>query len=246
MIVIPMAGESRRFLQAGYEQPKYMLQLDGRPVFDWSVLSFRKMFTGSDFLFIARDIKGTAAFIQERLKVLGIRGAKVVLLESPTAGQAETVELGLKDASVSDAEPILIFNIDTMRPGFDMKDSPSDDGFLEVFRTTGDNWSFVEPDSNQFGRVKRCTEKQRISELCCTGLYFFDRVEYFRASLAAERRSPTSHELFVAPLYNHLIAGGLNISWREVPTNEVILCGVPKEYEELQKRSINGANWQVS
>ncbi len=243
MVVIPMAGESRRFLQAGYEQPKYMLQLDGRPVFDWSVLSFRKMFAGSDFLFIARDIKGTAPFIQERLKVLGIQGAKIVLLESPTTGQAETVELGLKQASVSGAEPILIFNIDTMRPGFDMDDSPSDAGFLEVFRTSGDNWSFVEPDSNHFGRVKRCTEKQRISELCCTGMYFFKRSEYFKEALAVERRNPSSHELFVAPLYNHLIASGCMIGWREVTPSEVILCGVPAEYEALRERSLVGVGW---
>ena len=34
MIVFPMAGLSRRFSEAGYDQPKYMLPLEGGPCFD--------------------------------------------------------------------------------------------------------------------------------------------------------------------------------------------------------------------
>jgi hypothetical protein len=30
MIIIPMSGLSRRFTEAGYHQPKYMLQAHGR------------------------------------------------------------------------------------------------------------------------------------------------------------------------------------------------------------------------
>lgn len=233
MIVIPMAGMSRRFTEAGYTRPKYMLDLAGKPLFDWAVLSFAARFASEPMLFILRDVAGTADFVRARAAALGIADARVAVLETPTAGQAETVELGLALADVPAEEPLAIFNIDTIRPGLDPAPLPGCDGWLEVFDTPGDNWSFIETDPADPARVIRCTEKQRISNHCCTGLYQFARAGLFAQALAAERAQPSSHELFVAPLYNHLIARGHRIGWREVPESEVILSGVPAEYQAL-------------
>lgn len=49
MIVIPMAGLSRRFAEAGYAQPKYMLPLPGGSVFAHAVGSFREYFDKNHF-----------------------------------------------------------------------------------------------------------------------------------------------------------------------------------------------------
>ena len=76
-------------------------------------------------------------------------------------------------------------------------------------------------------------EKRPISDLCCTGLYHFARAGDFRAALAAERAAPQAPELYVAPLYNHLIAAGARIGWRLIAGSEVVFCGTPDEYEAL-------------
>ncbi|MBS0254024.1 MAG: NTP transferase domain-containing protein [Proteobacteria bacterium] len=233
MIVIPMAGASRRFAEAGYGPPKYMLPLAGRPLFDWAVLSFAGSFAHDSFLFILRDVAGTRDFVAARARALGLARWAIAELDGPTAGQAETVELGLVQAGVAGTEPLAIFNIDTIRPGLDPAPIPGTDGWLEVFSAPGDNWSFIEPDPADPQRVIRCTEKQRISDHCCTGLYQFASAALFAEALAAERAAPSSHELFVAPLYNHLIARGARIGWREAPADRVILSGVPAEYEAL-------------
>ena len=233
MIVIPMAGSSRRFTQAGYVVPKYMLDLRGRPLFDWAVASFSGSFSDETFLFIVRDVQGTPDFVAARAAALGIADYRIVELDRITAGQAETVELGLQQAEIDDDTALAIFNIDTIRPHLDPSPMLGFAGWLEVFRTAGDNWSFVEPAKDDPARVARTTEKQRISDLCCTGLYQFARTALFLEALAAERAAPSSHELFAAPLYNHLIARGEAIGWREVSTDDVILSGVPAEYEAL-------------
>lgn len=233
MIVIPMAGESRRFKLAGYDAPKYMLPLEGRPLFDWALLSFAAYFASEPFLFILRDVSGAPAFVAERLKQLGVQTAHIVVLEDPTAGQAETVEIGLERAGVRPDEPLAIFNIDTIRPGIDIAPPAGCMGWLEVFEAEGDGWSFIEPMSDQPDRVARCVEKIRISDYCCTGFYQFVTASLFTEALAAERASPSSHELFVAPMYNHLIARGVQIGWRKTPSDKVILSGVPAEYEVL-------------
>ncbi|MBD6989485.1 capsular biosynthesis protein, partial [Vibrio parahaemolyticus] len=44
MIIIPMAGMSSRFFNAGYDKPKYMLEARGVTLFEHSILSFKKYF----------------------------------------------------------------------------------------------------------------------------------------------------------------------------------------------------------
>ncbi|MFM5932094.1 MAG: capsular biosynthesis protein [Novosphingobium sp.] len=237
MIVIPMAGASRRFSEAGYDRPKYMLDLLGRPLFDWAVASFAESFATRPFLFIIRASDGTPAFVADRVRALGIRQAEVVTLDRPTAGQAETVEAGLDGSTLAADDDLAIFNIDTIRPGLDPSAMAGMSGWLEVFRGPGENWSFIEPDLADPARLARTTEKVRISDLCCSGLYHFARVDLFREALACERAQPSSHELFVAPMYNHLIARGHRIGWREVPQTDVILSGVPAEYETLLRET---------
>ena len=87
-----MAGLSSRFSKAGYTQPKYMLPLNGKTVFAHSVESFKAYFQDTPFLFIARSIMNTEIFIQTEIDKLGIKKANIVILDHPTAGQAETVE----------------------------------------------------------------------------------------------------------------------------------------------------------
>jgi len=233
LIVIPMAGLSRRFTDAGYERPKYMLDLSGRPLFDWAVLSFSAWFSSIPMTFVLRDEANTARFVEQRLAALGITDARIVVLDAPTAGQAETVEKGLQETNTGDDTPLAIFNIDTIRPGLDPRPMPGYDGWLEVFEAVGENWSFIETAPDDPLCVVRCTEKQRISNHCCTGLYQFASTTLFASALEQERRCASSHELFVAPLYNHLIAQGARIGWRAVPADQVVLSGVPAEYEAL-------------
>ncbi|MDB5450451.1 MAG: capsular polysaccharide biosynthesis protein [Phenylobacterium sp.] len=226
-----MAGRSQRFFDAGYSRPKFELELKGRSVFAHAVASFEAEFARTPFLFIAAA--GAEAFVRAEARALGVARVEVVPLDRPTAGQAETVELGL-DATGA-VGPLTIFNIDTFRPGFAFPGGLFDaaDGWLEVFRGSGANWSYVKPAPGPEPWAVETAEKQPISDLCCTGLYHFARAEDFRAALAAERAAPQAAELYVAPLYNHLLANGRRIAWREIDRDEVVFCGTPAEYEAL-------------
>jgi hypothetical protein len=232
VIVIPMAGRSQRFLDAGYARPKFELQLAGRSVFAHAVESFAASFATLPFLFVAQS--EAEAFVRAEAAALGISEFEVVGLPGVTAGQAETVEWGV-DAIGWDGA-LTVFNIDTFRPGFAFPGPPLDaaDGWLEVFRGSGDNWSYVRPAPGDGPWALETAEKRPISDLCCTGLYHFARTGDFRRALAAERASPQAAELYVAPLYNHLIARGARIGWRRIEPAEVVFCGTPAEYEALR------------
>jgi hypothetical protein len=240
MIVIPMAGLSNRFAIAGYTRPKYLLPLGTATVFRHAVSSFSAYFTRESFLFIVRDIHGTQAFVEKEAAALGIEQAHVVALSATTRGQAMTVMLGLERIGCLHSESLTIFNIDTFRPDFrypELYDINEIDGFLEVFRGSGANWSYVRPHPSRPWRVVKTAEKRQISRFCCTGLYYFRTSQLFgdAYSVYLQRDQTGAHggELYVAPLYNVLIQEGRDIRYVEIKRSDVVFCGTPSEYEAL-------------
>jgi len=242
-----MAGLSSRFARAGYAVPKYMLPLGTASVFDHAVSSFAGLFGSERFLFVARDVQGTARFLVKRCAALGIRRANIVILDQPTEGQAHTVALGLSKAGLADDDPLTVFNIDTFRPGFAFPEAAEvSDGYLEVFLGEGSGWSFALPREPGSDLVARTTEKDPISPFCCTGLYHFARAGDFLTAFAAHRALPAGErqagELYVAPLYNDLIAWGRDVRMHMVGKDEVVFCGVPAEYEGLVREGYAAAS----
>ncbi|RJG49546.1 glycosyltransferase family 2 protein [Motilimonas pumila] len=237
MIVIPMAGLSSRFFKAGYEKPKYMLLAHGETLFAHAVKSFSRYFKTETFVFIIRDVYATAEFVEEQVKLLGIAHADIFTLSEATRGQAETVYLGLKDRAAPDSE-LTIFNIDTFRPNYRKPTfNGTVDGYLEVFKGSGDNWSFAKPLNTDSTLVQETAEKQAISDLCSTGLYYFSRYADFESAYLKQLAEPTENwakgELYIAPMYNTLIAMNKQVHYQLIDKQEVYFCGVPQEYDDF-------------
>lgn len=235
-----MAGLSRRFTEAGYDKPKYMLEAHGLFLFDLAVRSFAAYFDTLPFLFVTRDGVDASGFVEARCEALGISDWRIVTLDQPTRGQAETVAFGFERAGESAEQGITIFNIDTFRRDFMFPDfSPSrPDGFLETFEGEGENWSFVRPLAVGSDRAAEVSEKRRISRFCSTGLYHFARASDFLASFQASSNLPAGEldggELYVAPLYNRLIAAGKDVRFVVIPAHLAVFCGVPAEYDAVR------------
>lgn len=242
MIVIPMAGLSSRFFRAGYQAPKYMLPARGFSVFRWAVQSFSCYFAQEPFLFVLRDVAGTLDFVRSECRAMGLDQAVFVTVDAPTRGQADTVRLGLELSGADPREPLTVFNIDTFRPGFRHPEWLEEGvSYLEVFTGPGEGWSFAEPDPSRPGYVLRTAEKRRISDLCSNGLYHFSRTALFLDAVARHAALPPGElqagELYVAPLYNELIAAGLPVRYRQIEQDEVVFCGAPEEYEAFCAQS---------
>lgn len=240
-IIIPMAGLSSRFSKAGFTLPKYMLYVNNKSLFNLAVSSFGKYFKTCKFVFITRDVFDTPRFVKEECDLLGIEQYQVVVTE-PTRGQAETVYKGIVGAHIPDDESILIFNIDTFRPGFTF---PADvekwDGYLECFVGEGANWSYAKTvDGTPATEVIETAEKKEISSFCSTGIYHFKRACEFEKAYHENETTPINgvKELYVAPLYNFLIRDKKQIHVDIIKREEVLFCGVPREYEDYLKENL--------
>ncbi|WP_426578375.1 glycosyltransferase family 2 protein [Xenorhabdus stockiae] len=236
MIVLPMAGMSSRFFNAGYNKPKYMLELNGKSIFEHSLISFEKYFPDERFIFIIRNTFDTKNFIKKIIDKVGITNYSIIEINYQTMGQAETVYLGVKNEDKNDE--IIIFNIDTFLPNFTKPDLNSEfDGYLEVFEGEGNNWSFVKTMHKDSTLVSETSEKKPISNLCCTGLYQFKTVADFCDAYIEYKSLPKSswvnNEIYIAPLYNVLIKKNKKITYYKIDRKDVIFCGTPEEYNNL-------------
>jgi dTDP-glucose pyrophosphorylase len=237
--IITMAGFGRRFAHAGYGVPKYRIEVHGRPLFSWAMLSLRSFIdAGTAFVFAVREDKGASEFIQREAGALGIRAMEIVRLSEPTDGQATTA-MAARPAVVHPAQPMFIYNIDTfVHPSALLAESVRGEGWIPCFPAEGNAWSFAAADES--GRVREVREKERISSHATVGLYWFSSFHLY-ADLYERHYSPPTTlekgERYVAPLYNTLIADGRAVYMHDVPPAAVIPLGVPSDVERFRSGS---------
>lgn len=236
--VITMAGLGARFKKAGYTVPKYEIEVRGRSLFSWSMESLSGYdLPENDYYFIVRREDGARDFILKEWRSGGHdpNRATVIELDEPTDGQATTAMLAAKVWKKE--EPLLIYNIDTYVEAGQMKyEDISGDGFIPCFNAPGDHWSFVKV--NDAGDATLVREKQRISDNCTLGAYYFSSCalyerlydEYYRDGANMEKG-----EKYVAPLYNYMISKGMKVRICLVDPGCVHVLGTPEELEVFKK-----------
>ncbi|MCR5421025.1 MAG: glycosyltransferase family 2 protein [Lachnospiraceae bacterium] len=232
-VVITMGGLGSRFRKAGYTVPKYMIEVRGKTLFEWSMISLEGYRDNVyRYIFIAmkdgtQDVKG---FIEDKCKELGFSDYQVILLDYLTDGQATTASLAAKFWTPEHA--LLIYNIDTYVEAGEMNSKElRGDGFIPCFKAEGDHWSFVRLD--EAGRVAEIKEKVRISDHCTLGAYYFKSCRLYE-DLYNEYYKDAANELvngekYVAPLYDHLLKKGGEIYISDVDPQKVHVLGTPEE-----------------
>ncbi|WP_436977006.1 capsular biosynthesis protein [Pseudomonas alabamensis] len=198
-------------------------------------MSFEQYFETEKFLFLVRSDYCASDFVKDSLGKLGIKSSLIIEFSEETEGQADTVYQGLLRANdfYDEKEPIYIFNIDTFRPNFKKSEKSTADGYLEVFLGEGTHWSFALPGENS--NVLKTAEKERISDLCSNGLYYFKTPALFKDAFENSVRNDLREkgEFYIAPLYNHLIATGSSVKYELIPSEDIVFCGTPDEYRAI-------------
>lgn len=229
-IIITMAGLGSRFRKVGYNVPKYMIKANGKTLFDWSMDSLIDYNEHvKKYVFVVRKEDNAKKFILEHCVEYGIQNIEIVEIDYMTDGQASTCMLAIPYCNAK--ESIMIYNIDTYVEPHEMKYKEiSGDGHIPCFHAEGDHWSFVKLDEN--GKAVEVREKQRISDNCTLGAYYFSSAKLFE-DLYNEYYSDNLHleknEKYIAPLYNFMIEKGMNVTISIVDANRVHVLGTPEE-----------------
>ena len=232
-IVIPMAGEGKRFKDAGYTTPKPFIEANGKTMLETSLESL--YFGDARFILIARsDHLIGYEHVMERI---GKKYPTVVLtVDKLTEGMASTVLLA-KD-SINNNDPLLIGacdqTVDVATQEF-IEDARHRnlDGSLMTFHATDVKWSFVKIDDA--GYVVEVKEKEPISTHANVGLYYFARGKDFvnSAKEMIAQADKSKNEFYVAPVYNYLVAQGAKVGIYEIDSSHMHGLGTPEDLEEF-------------
>jgi len=228
--LITMAGEGRRFREAGYELPKMLIEAKGKTLLEWSIDSL-PLNLCSRLIFVAQQKHEDEFQLSKRIiSIYGeqIRSLHFKFIDKLTRGQSETACLA-KDL-VDLSEPLLIFNIDTQFFSSSLEKNlltKNIDGVLGAFYSEEPRFSFAA--LNDEGFVTKTAEKEVISSNALTGLYHFTFSQDFfdAAEVAFANNEITKGEFYIAPLYNHLIKKGRKLIVDMA--DEVNILGTPEE-----------------
>lgn len=233
-VVITMGGLGSRFRKMGYTVPKYMIEAKGKSLFEWSMISLEGYSEAvNQYIFIAMKDENVDVekFILGQCEKMNLKEYHVIVLDYLTDGQATTASLAEK--YWKEENSLLIYNIDTYVEAGEMNSKElRGDGFIPCFRAAGEHWSFVRLDDS--GKVVEIKEKERISDYCTLGAYYFKTCKLYK-DLYNEYYGKTQElvngEKYVAPLYDYLLSKGGKIYISDIKPEKVHVLGTPEELE---------------
>jgi UDP-N-acetylglucosamine diphosphorylase / glucose-1-phosphate thymidylyltransferase / UDP-N-acetylgalactosamine diphosphorylase / glucosamine-1-phosphate N-acetyltransferase / galactosamine-1-phosphate N-acetyltransferase len=209
VIVMPMAGRGSRFAGSGYQRPKPLIEVKGKPMFVWATNSLQGIDYEQLVLISLQEHEENYGVKNLVKKYLGEK-VEMVLLPDITEGQLVTV-LAAKPF-INKNTDVLVVSSDTVVVsdlGNDIRNkNPDCQGLISVANMPGNRWSFARTDDK--GKVLEVTEKIRISDHASTGLYYFangKQLVSIAETMIAEQEK-TRGEYYVIPVYQKLIENG--------------------------------------
>ena len=209
-LVLPMAGNGQRFFDEGYDLPKPLIAIKGKPMFKHVIDNIGLT---EDIICVVRRDHVEDFNIDDHIRVY-YPNANVHIIEHETEGAACTVMEAV--APLTD-QPFLVANCDQL-----MEWSP------KSFYDTAQRWKggsilTFEPDHkipkpsyvrvSDVGQMIELKEKTIISNIATVGVYYWkkgsDYVKY--AEEMIDKNIRHNNEFYVCPVFNQAIKDGKKI-----------------------------------
>lgn len=214
-ILIPLAGNGTRFSSIGYTVPKPLININHKAMIQIVVENIGLI---GQYIFLVRREHCEKYDLENFLNKIA-PNCKIVKVDSCTEGAACTTLLA--EEYINSDTPLLIANSDqylVWSPTQFLYEAMSEgvDGSIATFYNTNPKWSYAKLDQNGF--VTEVQEKNVISTIATTGIYFFKSgasyTNYAKQMISKNIR--VNGEFYVCPVYNEAIQDGKKIKIHEV------------------------------
>ncbi|MGF1714579.1 NTP transferase domain-containing protein [Photobacterium chitinilyticum] len=243
-IVIPMSGIGKRFIDAGYNVPKFLIEIDGKPVIQHVI----ELFPGADkFTFICnKEHIETTNIEQTLLKIEP--NSNIVKIEPHKLGPVHAV---LQASNfIEDDEEVIVSYCD-FGTYWDYSDflehtrNRNADGAVPAYKgfhphmlgTT--NYAFMRDEKQWMLEIqeKKPFTSNRMQEYASNGIYYFKKGSYIKKyfSQLIEKGIDLNGEYYISLIYNLLKNDGLDISIYEI--QHMLQWGTPADVEEYEQWS---------
>jgi dTDP-glucose pyrophosphorylase len=206
-ILVPMAGDSQRFQEAGYSFPKNLVEISGFTLVEIVLRQLAPLTDRGRIVCLIRDDENRRFHTADVIKLI-CPSATVLTVAGLESGAACTALLAIEHL-VRD-EPLLVFNgdqhigrdIGEIVRQFEERDL---DGGTVVFHAVHPRWSYVRLDGD--GLVVEAAEKRPISTHATAGAYWYRRAgDFIDAIMDMIRKDArVDDRYFICPAFNEMI-----------------------------------------
>ena len=241
-IIIPMSGLGQRFVDAGYKEPKPLIQVDGKPIIEHVVNLFPNE---SDITFICNDKHLQETNMRQILENISSTSK---IFQVPTEGREGPVQaVSLIFDNIDENKEVIIsycdYGTDWDYTQF-LKDTRerNADGAVACYRgfhphmLGTDNYAFLKETETCSKWMDAIQEKQpftdnRMNEYASNGTYYFKSgaimKKYFK--ILMDRKIKVKNEYYVSMVYNLLVEDNLKVSIFEI--QHMLQWGTPYDLE---------------
>jgi NDP-sugar pyrophosphorylase family protein len=237
-IVIPMAGHSRRFVNAGYNTPKPFLDIDGRPMIHWVC----DMFAPHDDFVLVVQRDHAEHEVYGKILRSAARRVELIPIEPHELGPVATALSA--DELIEDNEPV-VFTYCDFYQHWDYRKflwrTEGYDGGIATFSgfhpaSFGDTY-YAYLRLNDQGEMLELREKQsftdnRHQEPASSGVYYVRAWELFKHFGTQIQKDGTcvGNEYYLSLIYNPMVQAGLKVTTFEI--DKFICWGTPEDVEQ--------------
>ncbi len=240
-LVLPMAGAGSRFKRMGYDQPKPLIPIHGKPAFYRAAQSHLLHNTPLSITAVVLQQHIVEWQIDRELKAL-IPAINIVVLPDLLNGPTLTCLAGIK-AVPHDGNPVAFMDCDVAFQSLALNTFQSNPelmerfaqcgGMLTSFPASSPAYSYLIEDAN--GWVTETKEKEVVSSHAITGCYWFKDADTFETAATTYLQNCPYTEYFMSGIYNQMIADGGKVM--RLPIDYHLSFGTPEEYEAVKSRS---------
>ena len=230
-LILPMAGNGQRFFDAGYDLPKPLIDIKGKPMFARVIENLWVI--NAQLTCIVRQDHVNDYEIDKRI-LEHYPDANIIIIPGTTEGAACTVRLA---TNVLGGEPMIVANCDQL-----MRWDPKEfyekidtnlypGGLIPVFTPNHNEPKHSYCEVDKYGNLLQLKEKEIISDIATVGVYYFgDESKWIKAhEKQMDANDRTNNEFYLAPTYNYLEE---NVGIHRI--DEMIGMGTPEELNEFK------------
>ncbi len=243
-IVIPMSGKGERFRKVGYEEPKPLIEVNGKPIIAHIIDLFP---SEKDLIFICDKEHLEKTSMREIIKKYCPYG-KIVPIESHNLGPVYAVSKAFN--FIKDNEPIIVNYADfscywNYKHFKNWLEKVNPDGCIPAYRgfhphsLAGNNYAFMKVKNGWINEIKEKESftNNKMEEYASSGTYYFSKgsllKRFFNETIS--RKLLVNNEYYCSVVYNLMVDAALSVAVYEL--QHFMQWGTPEDLNEYLKWS---------